>query len=233
MELPRFGFAAKYLADAATTMSTAAQAMALAAQAFSSASAELDKLCTPAKQVENLTVSVSYGMQSNDHQSGLNIGPSRDGDALEVAWNQDRAHDVDSDYYLSDDDDDYINALLKRQQSPEPNTEAKHETHEEMTTTPRGPIAPAPSQTPSTVPQSISTSNPLEILQPLASFERHLLVELETDVVPIVCALTQRFPKVVCYMQCAMPSIMIYHRIVRGTSDLYPRFRQLQYSPSL
>ncbi|CAE6481704.1 unnamed protein product [Rhizoctonia solani] len=213
MELPRFSFAAKCLAEAATTMSTAAQAMALAAQAFSSASTELDKLCNSPGKDENLTVSVSYGMQSHTHHSSLNTGLARKRDPLEVAQNQSRAHDEDSDYYLSDDDDKYINALLKRQQSPEVNPETKHGTHGGVVASPHDPMAPTPTQGSPVVFRDSGLLH--ETPQPMACFERHLLVDLETDVVPTVCALTQRFPKVVCYMQCALPSIMIYHRIIK------------------
>ncbi|KAG8688728.1 hypothetical protein FRC11_004907, partial [Ceratobasidium sp. 423] len=207
-------------------MSTAAQAMALAAQAFSAASAELEKLCNFARPVENPNVEVSLGTQTDEPQPGPNIGSPGGRDAPEGSWNKGRGSASNSDYYLSDEDnDEYINALLKRQKSPEPNLEAKREANAMIppASHPSPPSVPAQpqKQTPllSSGPQPSYTSHAIDAPGSVEGFERHLLVDLETDLIPTVCALTQRFPKVVCYMQCALPSIMVYHRIIKHITE--------------
>ncbi|KAG8688727.1 hypothetical protein FRC11_004906 [Ceratobasidium sp. 423] len=203
-------------------MSTAAQAMALAAQAFSSAGADLEKLYNSTGPAENSTTGTSLGFQMDEPQPGLNIGSAGDGDASGGAWNKGRSSTLVNDHYLSDGDNDKcISALLKRQQYPILHLDAKGETHEVLSFTPRSSL-PSNSQCPvvqtTSIPpdsQPSCISHPNDTPKPVTSFERHLLVDLETDVIPTICALSQRFPKVMCYMQCALPSIMMYHKIIK------------------
>ncbi|CAE6450351.1 unnamed protein product, partial [Rhizoctonia solani] len=206
METPHLNYAIQCLAEAAVTMSTAAEALALAAQAFSSASAELVNLCNFSDLIENIDHGVPLE-KPNDHQSQLNAGCSGAGIEQDAVRRESCSNTTGHDYYFPDDDNDTcITALLKRQQSPEHEVERGSSLHQLLRST----LAEAP--TPVLLdPQLEVASTP----KPTTSFERHLLVDLETDVIPTVCALTERFSKVICYMQCALPSIMIYHRIIK------------------
>ncbi|KAL5634337.1 hypothetical protein ACGC1H_002417 [Rhizoctonia solani] len=214
MELPRFSYAVQCLAEAAITMSAAAEALALAAQAFSSASAELDNLCDSSEHIGNIDVGAPLGTQSDDGGSGLKVDPA----ISAVLRGVDRSNTVDNDYYFSDDDNDkYIAALLKRQ-SPKPLSEVEKGTTERASPAPQEPLAVSYTSAVSPDPQQ-SVAYPKDPPESVICFERHLLVDLESGVIPTICALTQRFPKVVCYMQCALPSIMIYHGIIKQITE--------------
>ncbi|CAE6486008.1 unnamed protein product [Rhizoctonia solani] len=226
MELPGFIDVARCLAEAASTMSTAAEAMALAAQAFSSASTELEKLCNSFVHVKNPTTGVPLGLQIDEPQPGLNIGSAGGENGPEGVWGTDRGRVLDTDYYLSDEDSDkHINALLKRQQSQEPHLHPKGETNQTISPALHPslpPVSSNPAPQISLVPadsQPNCTSRANDTPNPMTCFERHLLVDLETDIIPTVCVLTQRFPKVICYMQYALPSIMTYHKIIKHITE--------------
>ncbi|KAJ1300109.1 hypothetical protein OPQ81_002590 [Rhizoctonia solani] len=175
--------------------------------------------------VRDLSVSASLGLGLKNHSSGVNSGSVGEVRTEDVC-NDDSGSVVDSDYYLSDEDDDkYIKALLRRQQRPEPDFEVKEKTNEKTT-----PVShPSRSSVSSYLttrtlsvlpnPQPSNTSHSIDTPNPVTHFERHLLVDLETDVIPTVCALTQRFPKVICYIQCALPSIMTYYRIIKHVTE--------------
>ena len=54
-----------------------------------------------------------------------------------------------------------------------------------------------------------------DLKTPPARFQRRIIVDSEMDVLPIVCAVSRGFDKVVIYMHCALPSVPLYQKIVR------------------
>ncbi|KAF8596821.1 hypothetical protein BDV93DRAFT_527828 [Ceratobasidium sp. AG-I] len=46
----------------------------------------------------------------------------------------------------------------------------------------------------------------------------HLLVNLEADILPLVCALSQRYHKVICYMDCGITSLSMYRQILNDVT---------------
>lgn len=238
MELPRFSHAAKCLADAATILSTAAQAMAVAAQAFSAASAELEILRRPDACPDGTLAGKDSSLEASTEQQPTvdptdcdNINANEVDHAMPVA-NPLEDHveghhsSPDSDYYMSDDDEEYINSLLRRQREEASNLDAALGTTatslptlpsaRSTTLSPPLPVASLPFTAP---PQRFpSPAIPPSKEVPLR-FQRHILVNLETDVIPVVCALAQSHNKVVCYMHCPSPSIMVYQKIIKSATD--------------
>lgn len=110
--------------------------------------------------------------------------------------------------YSIDDDEEYINALLERQRAEEASRQKSENTQTENSQ----PNIAAPSP-PRPALEPISTPPPLDQDFP-SHFQRHLLVDSETKVLPIVSGLALYYDKLVCYMHCALPAIMMYQKIV-------------------
>ncbi|KAF8596814.1 hypothetical protein BDV93DRAFT_570559 [Ceratobasidium sp. AG-I] len=120
--------------------------------------------------------------------------------------------------YLVDGDEDYIHALLKRQ-------EEEKRTHETITnTSSTSPNLAPPSSSqdnlpPPTRPTTHSTLSTITgNYQTSSRFCRSILPESEEDVLPVVCALSQSFNKVVCYMHCPPFSLTLYQKLIKAVS---------------
>ncbi|KAG9074872.1 hypothetical protein FS749_013515, partial [Ceratobasidium sp. UAMH 11750] len=115
--------------------------------------------------------------------------------------------DNDNDYF-AEGDEDYIKALIKRQL--EENMPLANSPDSLL----ESPATPSPSL-PDLPPADIPIS---ELLRNEPPFQRSLLVASEADVLPIVCIFAQGYDKVICYLDCPLPSIMLFQKIIKGVT---------------
>ncbi|KAG8692807.1 hypothetical protein FRC09_010942 [Ceratobasidium sp. 395] len=227
-----FRHAAASLAKAALSLSEAAQAMSSAAEALSIAIPSAEEFrkysCVCSNQSIIRGETAVPQRETTDHDLGEQIGPERqasdcEGPNTEHHFNAQEHSFPDDDYYMSDQDEDYIHALLKQQ---------KGENIDRIVYV----TAPAPTSTDyascsvdaqlpgqSSAPPSVAPDSATDpTTQPSSSFNRrHILVENEADIFLTISALSQRYNKVFCYMQYPLPSLALYQKIIKDITKLF------------
>ncbi|KAG8796483.1 hypothetical protein FRC12_021116 [Ceratobasidium sp. 428] len=230
--IPDFRHAAASLAKAALSLSEAAQAMSSAAEALSIAIPSAEDLqkyscvCSNQSIILNETAvsqreATNHGLEEQtdpEHQA-----PDCEDLATETHSNGQEHNFPDDDYYMSDEDEDYINALLRRQQeehvdrilsvTPSASTSTDYASCSAGVRLPDQLSAP-----PSVAPDSATDPT----TQPSSPLNRkHILVQNEAEIFLIVSALSRRHDKVFCYMQYPLPSLGLYQKIMKDITKLF------------
>ncbi|KAG8793729.1 hypothetical protein FRC12_001812 [Ceratobasidium sp. 428] len=231
--IPDFRHAAASLAKAALSLSEAAQAMSSAAEALSIAipSAEESRkyscVCSNQSIIHGETAVPQR--ETTDHDLGEQIDPERqasdcEGSNTEHHFNAQEHSFPDDDYYISDQDEGYIHALLKQQKGENIDRMVYDVTAPAPTSTDYASYsvdAQLPGQ--SSAPPSVAPDSATDpTTQPSSSFNRrHILVENEADIFLTISALSQRYNKVFCYMQYPLPSLGLYQKIIKDITKLF------------
>ncbi|KAG9083069.1 hypothetical protein FRC06_004706, partial [Ceratobasidium sp. 370] len=224
----RFRHAASCLAQAAVSLSAAAQAMSSAAEALSVAIPQFEDLFSRPLVHSGETVAPSKpGTSSNEpatHSLGVQpnsgLEPAEPMESLGSVDYQEQDTSIDdNDYYPSDEDEEYIYALLKRQ-------EEEKIRQENIENPPAATIVTHPSRSPSAQPSGRAPVAPDSGANPGAQpsslpFSKRILVQREADVVLIACALSQRFDKVFCYMHYPGHSLPLYRKIFKDVNKTF------------
>lgn len=245
VDISGFTRAAVYLSQAAAALSNAAQTMAMAAEAFSDASLEI-KSIIPSSQAISGTGSSASGTVSHEQKHisrdsadwSSKFNPSIPRAFKDAEVQADAPTNLeDNDSYMSgkrwpvcvctgsnlvqfvvtDGDDDYIHALLKRQQEERRLRESVTNIRSTEPNVPLEYTLPASPQYNSTLTRLSTPVSPapvaLEIQAP-SQARRSILTESEADVLPVVCALLQKYDKGLCYMHCSSFSLTLYQKLV-------------------
>ncbi|KAF8596815.1 hypothetical protein BDV93DRAFT_570562 [Ceratobasidium sp. AG-I] len=255
VDLSSFSRAASCLSQAATTLSTAAQAMAMAAEAFSTAGLELENFFFCGSSMVSSKHMVGTPQESQGESPSLqNLGgysSSIKSEHIEPDPGDPESTE-DIDYYMSGtiyssgyiptrkyEDEDYVHALLKRQQEEKDRQESLSNVSSKGPTTPTqdnppykytSNQSPPDRLSPAALPQSPTPETTHTVGQPFQTldhepqttpsrFQRHIIVNCEADVLPVVCAVSRGFDKVVVYMHCALSSISLYQKIMKVVTE--------------
>ncbi|KAG8698277.1 hypothetical protein FRC09_007321 [Ceratobasidium sp. 395] len=231
--VPDFRHAAESLAQAALSLSEAARAMSSAAEALSIATPSTESLrshrcaCSIQSIVPGEITSPQRGAAAHDlgEQTDPERQPTGHGDLFAEVDDKEEIeyHFSGDDYYTSDEDEDYINALLKQQQDEKAHRNTLATLPNSILTdhASRSPVVRLPGQSsaPSTVAPD-SAANPA-IQTPSPIDRKRILVQTEADILLVVSALSQRYDKVFCYMQYPTPSLGLYQKIMKDTSKTF------------
>ncbi|KAG8733578.1 hypothetical protein FRC10_012280 [Ceratobasidium sp. 414] len=223
--LTSFGHAASCFANAATTLSSAAQALSIAADALSKASNELECLdisqLADSSSLANLVTSESPAPVADPALvAPLQYVPPSERELNKQPLDKEPDIDHDNDYFAvfqrtAEEDEDYIQALIRRQLEENMLRDNSVRSRLESPTTPNHslPDLPPTDEAESAAPRA--SEIPIsELLKHEPPFKRSLLVDSEADVLPVVCIFAQSFDKVLCYLDCPLPSIMLFQKIV-------------------
>ncbi|KAG9091122.1 hypothetical protein FRC06_000702 [Ceratobasidium sp. 370] len=221
--LTSFGHAASCFANAATALSGAAQALAIAADALSEASNKLESLdLGQIADSAGLANPVAFRSPAPEDPalvaSSQNMPPSeRELDKQPLDDESDT--DTDNDY-VPDENEDYIQALIKRQREESVQHDNSVNSRLESATTQNQslPDLPPADEDGSTVPRAFDIPI-LELLKHEPPFQRSLLVDSQADVLPVACIFAQSYDKVLCYLDCPLPSILLFQKIIKGVTE--------------
>ncbi|QRV90251.1 hypothetical protein RhiJN_18269 [Ceratobasidium sp. AG-Ba] len=207
---------AMHLAQAAASFSDAAQAMAAAAQALCNAVPEEDEANTVQISTEDVVVD-NHSVESHDAPGAPNLNDDmKDKPEAAVQAQTTLVEDNENDYYMSDHDEEYVHALLRRQQEDTLQWDkvAAKDTvyvHTDQQTA-------AKSSSPKPHRDQVSSS----------CFPKRILVQSEADILATVCALAQQFDKVFCYLHWPLRSLGLYQKIIKDVSRTFVYSMTLQ-----
>ncbi|KAG8725168.1 hypothetical protein FRC09_006791 [Ceratobasidium sp. 395] len=224
--LTGFGHAASCFATAATTLSSAAQHLAIAADALSKASIQIESLNFG--QPEFSSDSANDVRSESPAPRGLSRDPvppvSRKVTLSEEAGLDDQHinntfdPDCDDDYF-AEEDEIYLQALIKRQREEKMVHETQCVSRSESPTTLNHAMPFILLSDKPVSPKLGATCNNIsDIIRNVPPFQRSLLVSSESDILPIVCAFTQCRNKTLCYLTCPLPSMMLFQKIIKGVT---------------
>ncbi|QRV90423.1 hypothetical protein RhiJN_18441 [Ceratobasidium sp. AG-Ba] len=203
-------------AQAATALSSAARSMAIVAEAFSKAGVDMEHT-GPGSDSAISALNSEVLAELSGRDVATEIVPELPGELEPMnPPSPSVSSSKTEDDYFTTEDETYLRALIERQRnenrrrspSSEHNNAGNHLAAQYTTLEESEEPLPAGR---TTFGDALKNSPP---------FRRSLLLSSEVDVLPVACAIACAFDKVICYLDCSTPAmVLMYQKIIKGLTQ--------------